>query len=479
MIKNNTIYECSKCGAQSSKWIGRCVECGGWGTVEQRSIEASKQESKTGPVKITNLNHIETAAFPRLQTGINEVDRVLGGGIVPGSLVLLGGEPGVGKSTLILQIAEAVAKRDHPQPLLTKEGRPPSPPLTTSVPDPPNRRGGMERRGGVLYISGEESGEQIKLRFDRLGIKDIDIQFLGETNLEIIAAAITEHKPNLAIVDSIQTVNSEEAAAGGLTQIRVATVKFLEVAKKNHIPIIIIGHITKDGTIAGPKTLEHLVDVVLYLEGDANNFYRLLRGTKNRFGSIDEIGVFEMTGGGMKEVQNPSVALLEDASSSAGTAIAAVMEGNRPLLVEVQALTSPTNFGQAARRAVGFDQNRLSLLLAVLSRRAKINLANTDVYLNIIGGIRIDDPGADLAVAAAIISSALDKPINEKTVFLGEVGLSGEVRRTKALDKRAEEAAKIGFTRAVGPKLKTPIHAKISYAAIGTMSELVNFIKAS
>jgi DNA repair protein RadA/Sms len=288
-----------------------------------------------------------------------------------------------------------------------------------------------------------------------------------------------EHAPRLAIVDSIQTVTSSELPdAGSASQIRAATVKLLEVAKKNNIPIIIIGHITKDGAIAGPKTLEHLVDVVLYLEGDANNFYRLLRGTKNRFGSTDEIGVFEMTAGGMKEVPNPSRALLEDLSGSPGTAIAATVEGNRPILLEIQALTNPTTFGYPNRRTVGFDQNRFSLLLAVLSRRAKLNLGSADVYLNIVGGIKIDDPGADLAVAAAVISSLLDKPLPEKTVLIGEVGLSGEIRRAKAFEKRLDEAAKMGLSKAIVPKLKSPIKSGLQIIEIQNIGELVILIKS-
>ena len=462
-----TIYECTKCGAQSSKWLGRCVECGGWGTLEQKNNGTAKQEAKLPPVKITDFNHIEAAKFPRIGTGINEVDRVLGGGIVPGSLVLLGGEPGIGKSTLILQIAEGVAGADPSSPPLIKGRKDDSPLLV------------KEGQGVVLYISGEESGEQVKLRFDRLGIKARAINFLGETNLETICAAIVEHAPRLAIVDSIQTVTSSELPdAGSASQIRAATVKLLEVAKKNNIPIIIIGHITKDGAIAWPKTLEHLVDVVLYLEGDANNFYRLLRGTKNRFGSTDEIGVFEMTAGGMKEVPNPSRALLEDLSGSPGTAIAATVEGNRPILLEIQALTNPTTFGYPNRRTVGFDQNRFSLLLAVLSRRAKLNLGSADVYLNIVGGIKIDDPGADLAVAAAVISSLLDKPLPEKTVLIGEVGLSGEIRRAKAFEKRLDEAAKMGLSKAIVPKLKSPIKSGLQIIEIQNIGELVILIKS-
>lgn len=444
MTKNTTIYECSKCGAQSGKWLGRCVECGGWGTMEQINNEAKKQESKMAPVKLTDLGAIEASKFPRILTGLDEVDRVLGGGVVPGALILLGGEPGIGKSTLILQIADGVAKKSP-----------------------------------VLYVSGEESGEQIKLRFDRLGIKNSKINFLGETDLGTIISAITEHKPALAIIDSIQTVRSSdvESETGAVSQIRAVTVKLLETAKKTGIPIIIIGHITKDGSLAGPKTLEHLVDAVLYLEGDANNFYRLLRGFKNRFGSTNEIGVFEMTSGGMKEVQNPSAALLEELSANPGAVIAATMEGNRPLLLEIQALVNKTSFGYPNRRSVGFDQNRLALLIAVLTRRAKIDLGNFDVYLNIVGGLDVDDPGTDLAAAAAIISAFFDKAAPAKTVFIGEVGLSGEVRRTKTLEKRLDEAKKLGLQKAVIPKSKNKISSPMELIEIENILELTKLFR--
>lgn len=444
MTKSNTIYECSKCGAQSSKWIGRCVECGGWGTVELIAGEKKETAAKLPPVKLTGLGQIEAAKFPRILTGIDEVNRVLGGGIVPGSLILLGGEPGIGKSTLILQIADGVAKKNP-----------------------------------VLYVSGEESAEQVKLRFDRLGIKNNQINFLGETDLETITAAIHEHKPALAIIDSIQTIRSSnlESETGAVSQIRAVTVKLLETAKKTGTPIIIIGHITKDGSLAGPKTLEHLVDTVLYLEGDANNFYRLLRGFKNRFGSTDEIGVFEMTSGGMKEVANPSAALLEELSENPGAIIAATMEGNRPLLLEIQALVNRTAFGYPNRRAVGFDQNRLSLLIAVLTRRAKIDLGSFDVYLNIVGGLDVDDPGTDLAAAAAIISSFLDKPAPPKTIFIGEIGLSGEVRRTKTLEKRLDEAKKLGLKKAVIPKSKNKISSSLELVEIDNIIELAKLFR--
>ena len=295
----------------------------------------------------------------------------------------------------------------------------------------------------------------------------------------IVIAAIAEHQPAVAIIDSIQTIRSSEieSETGGVSQIRAVTVRLLETAKKSGTPVIIIGHITKDGSLAGPKTLEHLVDTVLYLEGDANNFYRLLRGFKNRFGSTDEIGVFEMTSGGMKEVANPSAALLEELSANPGAVVAATMEGNRPLLLEIQALVNKTSFGYPNRRSVGFDQNRLSLLIAVLSRRAKIDLGSYDVYLNVVGGLEVDDPGTDLAAAAAIVSASLDKAPPPKTVFIGEIGLSGEVRRTKALEKRLEEAAKLGLQKAVVPKLKNKINTKLQLIEIDHIMELAKLFK--
>jgi DNA repair protein RadA/Sms len=422
--KIQTIYVCSKCDAQFPKWSGRCLSCGEWGTIE---VQSQKLKIKSlGPEipigEVIEFDKIRGKEVARIKTGIGELNRVLGGGIVLGSLVLLGGEPGIGKSTLVLQLAEQI-------------------------------------RNSTLYVSGEESAEQIKMRIDRLGIDSKNFQFLGETDIETICATLNKKKPNLAIIDSIQTMYFPDlpSGAGSVNQVRVCTIKLLEIAKKNYIPIFITGHVTKEGLVAGPKTLEHLVDTVLYLEGDQYHFFRLLRCVKNRFGSTNEVGVFEMQEKGLKEVKNPSEAFLQERGQrEAGSVITAVMEGSRAFLVEVQALVSRTYFGYPQRKASGFDYNRLSLLIAVLTQRCKLSLGNQDVHLNLAGGIKVAEPAIDLAVCLAIASAFKNKPLDPKLVAFGEVGLAGEVRAIGQIEKRLTEIEKMGFNKVIMPDVKLP-----------------------
>ncbi|MFA6918633.1 MAG: DNA repair protein RadA [Patescibacteria group bacterium] len=422
MSKINTIFTCSNCGAQYPKWQGRCLECGKWGTMEEGLAEKNEQRnSNIPPDKVINLNELKNIPDFRLETKISELDGVLGGGIVKGALILLGGDPGVGKSTLALQIAQNI--------------------------------------NGTLYISGEESANQIKIRAERLKINLDKLKFLAQTNIEKILSTIEAQKPPLVIVDSIQTMISSEAtgSSGSVSQITSVASQLIGLAKKIEIPIIIIGHVTKDGIVAGPKTLEHLVDVVLYLENDNQNYYKILRGAKNRFGSTGEIGIFEMTSTGLKETLNSSNIFLEDSnqSTSSGTAISAVLEGSRPFLIEIQALTSKTSFGYPQRKSTGYDLNRLQMIIAVLCKIAKINLTNQDIYLNVTGGLKVKDTSIDLAVAMCIVSAFLDIPINKKTILFGELGLSGEIRTVPQPEKRIKEAEKLKFEKIIMPYYPT------------------------
>lgn len=377
----------------------------------------TKKDTLVSPDKPINFNDIGLQEKERIKIGLGEVDRVLGGGLVAGSLVLLGGDPGIGKSTLALQIAQGV--------------------------------------GDTLYISGEESAHQIKMRANRLKSNLSGLKFIPQTSLEKIIATILDQKPKLAIIDSIQTINSSDSATGigSAAQITACTSKLMELSKKSGIPIIIIGHVTKEGFVAGPKTLEHLVDTVLYLESDNRDFYKILRGVKNRFGSTGEIGVFEMTEVGLKEVINPTNIFVESHSSPAsGTAISIIMEGTRAFLVEIQALASKTSFGYPQRKSTGFDLNRLQMIIAVISKMAKINLANHDIYLNIAGGLKIKETATDLAVCLAIVSAYLEKSISQNLLILGEVGLSGEIRAVSQIDRRIKEASKLKFNRIITAK---------------------------
>ena len=400
MAKAKTIFVCSECGNESPKWLGKCPACNSWNTFYEQKIEKYTETNKIEK-KINNtprpLNSHVGQEANRTSTGYLELDRVLGGGLVKGSLILLGGEPGIGKSTLILQLCEKV-----------------------------------QGEGKVLYVSGEESAEQIKLRADRLEIKNQDLMFLGETDIDVIKDAISDMKPKLVIIDSIQTMYSDEitAAAGSVSQVREITSQIMRMCKAQQITTIIIGHVTKEGNIAGPRVLEHMVDTVLYLEGERYNTYRILRAVKNRFGSTNEIGMFEMREEGMCEVTNPSdILITEREDNPSGSCILASVEGTRPILVEVQALTSQTVFGLPKRTANGFDYNRLAVLIAVLEKKAGLSLGNQDVYLNIAGGMKISEPAADLGIIATVASSYKNVPIPQSTVVMGEVGLTGEVRR--------------------------------------------------
>lgn len=420
MAKTRSVYVCQNCGAESAKWIGKCNACGEWNTyVEQRiskgpSSGFTEKREYAVPAK---LEEVESAPISRIDLKNGEFNRVLGGGIVPGSVVLIGGEPGIGKSTLALQVALNTDKN-------------------------------------TLYISGEESPQQIKLRADRLGGGNGNCQVLAETSLQAIMTQVEQSRPQLLIVDSIQTLYSEgiESAAGSISQVRDCAAQLLRVAKTMHMPVILIGHITKDGSIAGPKVLEHIVDTVLQFEGDTHHLYRILRSIKNRFGSTSEIGVYEMTGLGLREILNPSELLInQQPADLSGSAIAANVEGNRPILIEVQALVSSAVYGTPQRTSTGFDTRRLSMLLAVLEKRANFKLASKDVYLNIAGGLRVDDPAIDLAVVSAILSSTVDIPVDSDTCFAGELGLSGEIRPVTRIEQRLGEADKLGMKRIIMP----------------------------
>lgn len=446
MSKVTKIFTCSKCSAQYPKWTGRCSECGGWGTVVEETVtgqEQKKLEHVATAVDTINLASIKQSELIRYKTGIAELDRVFGGGIVPGSLILLGGEPGIGKSTLVGQIIDALGKD-----------------LT------------------VLYVSGEESASQVKDRLSRLGVHLERLHFLSEINIEKIVATSLSLKPGLLVIDSIQTTYSSqvESEAGSLSQIRASASHLMELAKQHDIATILIGHITKDGQIAGPKSLEHIVDVVTYLELETNHNYRILRASKNRFGSVNELGVFEMTSSGFKEIKNPGLIFVDQNQDNlAGSVISCVLEGSRPFLVEVQALVTKTVFGYPQRKVSGFDLNRLQVLTAVLQKRAKLNLANQDIIINVVGGLKVSEPSLDLAVSLAIVSSLANWVVDRQTIVMGEVGLGGEVRNLKNLEARIKEAEKLGFKKVIAPR--NTIKSKIAVEEIKNVSELERFIK--
>ena len=425
---SKTVFECQECGAQAPKWAGRCDECGAWNSlVEVRATDTPATAThRYAPAGGTNqarrYSDVEMAQHPRIPTSIGEFDRVLGGGIVPGSLVLLGGEPGIGKSTLLLQAAANIAG---------------------SV-------------GPVLYSSGEESEHQIKSRGERLAVGDAPLYLLAETCLERILEEVTRLRPALVVVDSIQTVYSLrfQSAPGSIGQVREAATQLLFTAKSLNIPTLIVGHVTKDGSLAGPKALEHVVDAVLYFEGERYHAHRVIRAIKNRFGAVSELGVFEMTAGGLKPVANPSKLFLSERSTGApGSAVLCTVEGSRPILVEVQALVSSSTYGTSRRTANGIDQQRLALLLAVLEKRAGLHLAGDDVFVNIAGGMTVDEPASDLAVVAAIASSVRNRVVSATTALFGEVGLSGEIRGVPQAGLRVREAAQMGFERCVVPEV--------------------------
>ncbi len=427
MPKITSVYACSTCGAQSSKWNGRCLECGSWGTLKEEIVDRKegdkKMIDKISSAEIINLSTLKAGDQKRIKTNIEEVDRVLGGGFVPGSLILLSGEPGIGKSTILAQIADKISGKENK----------------------------------TIYSSGEESALQIKSRFERLGCNLEKIAFVQETNVEKIVNVLKKEKPDLAIVDSIQTVYSSlvEGEAGSVSQIRASTISFLELAKQEDIVIILVGHITKDGQVAGPKTLEHIVDAVINLESQKNGDFRILRAQKNRFGAVSEIGIFEMTGAGMREVKDPSAVFIDpDRQETTGSVLSAVMEGSRPFFLEIQALVTRTVFGYPQRKTSGFDLNRLQVLAAVLSKRTKINLINQDVILNVAGGLKISDPSLDLAVCLSIASSLYSQVIKKDIIVIGEVGLGGEIRPVAKLKERLYAAEKIGYKKALIPAVK-------------------------
>ena len=418
-----TVFVCNECGYESAKWMGKCPACNSWNTFFEQKIEKIT-ENGIKTVKERNmpkaLNSYKGEEVARTSTGFSELDRVLGGGIVKGSLILLGGEPGIGKSTLILQLCNKI-----------------------------------HGEGKVLYVSGEESAEQIKLRADRLGIDNDDIMFLGETDISIINENIEELKPKLVIIDSIQTMYSDElsAAAGSVSQVREITAQIMRMCKSKGITTIIIGHVTKDGNIAGPRVLEHMVDTVLYLEGERYFSYRILRGVKNRFGSTNEIGMFEMKGEGLVEITNPSQILISEREDNpSGSAIVASIEGTRPMLIELQALTTLSVFGIPKRTANGLDYNRLAVLIAVLEKRANLNIGGQDIYVNVVSGMKLNEPSIDLGILCVCASSFKNVPIPKDTVIMGEVGLTGEVRRINMIEKRLKEAEKMGFNRCIIPE---------------------------
>lgn len=422
--KNKSVYICSECGHESAKWYGQCPGCGEWNTMneELRTAQTSKSVSSsksTSALNVSTLSNISTDDEIRYLTGLNELDRVLGGGIVKGSLVLLSGDPGIGKSTILLQICSQLGQRLK-----------------------------------ILYVSGEESARQIKLRADRLGVNTPNLELLCDTDMEQICEYIRSDKPNLVIIDSIQTVGipALSSSSGSVTQVRECTNMLMVTAKSLNIPALIVGHVNKDGNIAGPKVLEHMVDAVLYFEGDKNMSYRILRAVKNRYGSTNEIGVFEMLDNGLHDVENPSMALISGRpKNTPGSCVACVMEGSRPILAEVQALVTTTNFGIPRRMANGFDYNRIALLIAVLEKRAGFFFGNTDTYVNIAGGLKIDEPASDLSVAAALVSSLRDVPVKENLIAFGEIGLGGEIRAVSNCEQRIKEASRLGFGQCIIP----------------------------
>ena len=452
MAKAKSVFFCQSCGYESSKWMGQCPGCREWNTFVEEvmmSTGGTKKKMSTGKTEEpTLLSKVNSESSLRISTEIAEFDRVLGGGIVPGSMVLVGGDPGIGKSTLLLQMCLLLSSKKHK----------------------------------ILYISGEESLQQIKIRADRLGEFEGDLLMLCETDLETIQAVIERTRPELVVIDSIQTMckGDVSSAPGSVSQVRESTGVFMKIAKTLGITVFIVGHVTKEGVVAGPRVLEHMVDTVLYFEGERHAVYRILRSVKNRFGSTNEIGVFEMGQQGLTEVLNPSQYLLDGRpEGAAGSDVACLMEGTRPVMVEVQALVCRTNFNMPRRTAAGMDYNRVNLLMAVVEKRLGMSLANWDAYINIAGGMKLNAPALDLAVVAAIISSYKDLPMDDSTVFLGEVGLAGEVRGVSMAAQCVQEAKKLGFKRCILPKVNVSgIHvAGIEIIGIGDLHGLVKLLK--
>lgn len=444
-LKSKSVYVCSACGYETSKWFGQCPACQEWNTMEEevRTVETgahkkSRAVSYENRAVVQKLNDITADAEHRFDTGLRELNRVLGGGLVKGSLVLLSGDPGIGKSTLLLQICEYLGKSMS-----------------------------------ILYVSGEESAHQLKLRASRLSVTTDNLSLLCETDAQYICETIAAEKPDIVMIDSIQTMNIPElnSSFGSITQVRETTNLFMRTAKTLNIPIVIVGHVNKDGNIAGPKVLEHIVDAVLYLEGDRNFSYRILRAVKNRYGSTNEIGVFEMEDKGLFEVENPSMMLLSGRPKNvSGVCVACIMEGSRPILAEVQSLVTPTGFGTPRRMATGVDYGRMSMLLAVLEKRAGYFVGNMDCYVNIVGGLKIDEPACDLSVALAIVSGLKDVPVPEDVLAFGEIGLGGEIRAVSACEQRIREAEKLGFKKCVVPRynlMKIKSNLKVNIEVVG------------
>lgn len=422
------IFFCQNCGHEENKWLGQCPMCKQWNTFVEEAVTVTKSSTikQVKEAEVVPLKNVVTDNEDRVSTTIEELDRVLGGGIVPGSLILVGGDPGIGKSTLLLQVCQKLC----------------------------------EQKKQVLYISGEESLKQIKLRANRMGEFTEELLLLCETNLEIIKNIIEKRKPDMVVIDSIQTMYSEDvgSAPGSVSQVRESTNVFMQLAKGLGITIFIVGHVTKEGTVAGPRVLEHMVDTVLYFEGDRHASYRILRGVKNRFGSTNEIGVFEMRQNGLAEVENPSEFMLSGRPENAsGSVVACSMEGTRPILLEIQALVCNSNFGMPRRTAAGTDYNRVNLLMAVLEKRAGIHMSNADAYVNIAGGMKINEPAIDLGIVMALVSSYKNLPIDEKTIVFGEVGLSGEVRAVNMPEQRVAEAKKLGFETCIMPEVSVGV----------------------
>lgn len=422
MAKVKTKFICSNCGYESIKWLGRCPECESWNTFSEEIVESEKEKNKTAvrrsSFSVSKLKEINSVEADRLKTNIAEFDRVLGGGLMPGSIILIGGDPGIGKSTLVMQAASKIQEK-------------------------------------VLYVTGEESNRQIKLRASRLGVDSDNFYVLAETEMDNIVCAMEDIAPGVIIIDSIQTMHKSDLdnAPGTVTQIRECTSQLMKIAKSTQQVVILIGHVTKEGMIAGPKVLEHVVDTVLQFEGERHHSYRILRAQKNRFGSTNEIGIFEMHDTGLTEVKNPSeIFLSERDQRTTGSAVTSSMEGTRPILLEVQALVTPSNYGNPQRVATGFDYRRLSILLAVLEKRAGLRLSAANVFLNMAGGVKIDEPAVDLAVCCSIASSLLDRNVDSSYVMIGEVGLGGEIRSISHIDKRIQEAEKLGFSNIIIPR---------------------------
>lgn len=450
-MKEKTVFFCSECGNESSKWTGKCMACGTWNSmVEQKVVKTKGSTSSSAPIieKATpkKLTDIEITPDERTSTGLAELDRVLGGGVVSGSLVLVGGDPGIGKSTLLLQMCQT-----------------------------------LKTDSTILYVSGEESQKQIKIRADRLKVKNPNLMLLSETNMSAITSSVDEYKPEFLIIDSVQTVFCPEvdSAPGSVSQVREVTMNLMKFAKGKGISVFVVGHVTKDGAIAGPKILEHMVDCVLYFEGENHHFHRILRGVKNRFGSTNEIGVFEMCNDGLSPVDNPSKMLLSEMSEGvSGTTVTCTLEGTRPMLAEIQALTTKTNYPSPRRTSSGIDYNKVTLIIAVLEKHAKLTLSTQDIYINVAGGMRLDEPAADLSVALAIASSVKDLIIPADTVAVGEVGLTGEIRSVTAIDKRITEAEKLGFKRIILPAANSvDVSSKIECIPVKNINQALNILK--